>query len=159
MSSANKTTKEPAKVGEEKIEPASELRAKMFLLLHILRRPFCEMTAKTGLMGWKADGGGGGGGDGGGIAPHIIFWDSADSPRIYLPLGYMCARCQLADFLFLPIFLFFLVAGFSFTWREINLKFKCAPSKMGKNVFDDDDDDDDCVRWRWEHVFLHGKVF
>lgn len=30
---------------------------------------------------------------------------------------------------------------------------------MGKNVFDDDDDDDDCVRWRWEHVFLHGKVF
>lgn len=38
------------------------------------------------------------------LTPHIIFWDSPDSTRIYLSLS----ACQLADFLFPSIFTFLL---------------------------------------------------
>lgn len=90
----------------------------------------------------------------------ISFFGTARTLLVFICHSAICVRVvSLQISYFFQSFFFFLVAGFSFTWREINLKFKCAPSKMGKNVFDDDDDDDDCVRWRWEHVFLHGKVF
>jgi len=135
MSRANKTTKEPGGESRRRKNRAARKNVSSFAYFTapVLRND-CE-NRFDGLEGrW-----------------HIIFWDSADSPRIYLALRYV--RCQLADFLFLSIFFFFLLVCFSFTWREINLKFKCAPSKRGRmslmmmvTAFAG-----------WEHVFLFGK--
>lgn len=119
MSSANKTTKKPTKV-EEKIERAARRNVSSFAYFTapVLRND-CE-NRSDGLEGrWRR-------------WQRLAFHFLGRRGLLYLSGTPLCV-CALAACRFLISFNLssFFVRRVCFTWREINLKFKCARSKLG----------------------------